>query len=73
MFRHSGLEAYYQYRRTGIPEFTAGPGTGNSGRIARRFQYFSHELSSNTENYQNALDSQFGGNDDINGVMWLLQ
>ncbi|MEO7802357.1 MAG: SusD/RagB family nutrient-binding outer membrane lipoprotein [Ginsengibacter sp.] len=73
LFRHSGLESYYQYRRTGIPDFTTGPGTGNSGRIASRFQYSGTEKTANTANYQSALQSQYGGNDDINGVMWLLK
>lgn len=73
LFRHSGLEAYYQYRRTGVPVFTTGPGTGNSGRIPLRFQYPGSERSANTDHYNAALQSQFGGNDDINGKMWLLQ
>jgi hypothetical protein len=73
LFRHSGLEAFYQNRRTGIPTFTTGPGTGNSGRIPLRFKYQSSELSANTDNYNSALQSQFGGNDDINGRMWILQ
>lgn len=73
LFRHSGLESYYQYRRTGVPDFTTGPGTGNSGRIALRFQYSGTEKTANTVNYQSALQSQYGGNDDINGVMWLLK
>ncbi|OUJ74726.1 SusD/RagB family nutrient-binding outer membrane lipoprotein [Hymenobacter crusticola] len=73
LFRHSGLEAYYNYRRTGVPTFTTGPGTGNSGRIALRFQYPTSERTANTANYQNALQRQFGGNDDINGVMYQLK
>lgn len=73
LFRHSGLEAYYQFRRTGVPEFTTGPGTGNGGRIALRFQYSETEKTANASNYQAALQSQYGGNDDINGVMWLLK
>ncbi len=73
LFRHSGLEAYFQNRRTGVPNFTTGPGTGNSGRIALRFQYPANEKSANSKNYQAALQSQYGGNDDINGVMWLLK
>lgn len=73
MFRHAGLEAYYQYRRTGVPQFTTGPGTGNSGRIALRFQYPGIERTANTDNYKAALQSQYGGNDDINGVMWILK
>src|SRR5262249_47856709 len=50
LFRHSGLEGYYQFRRTGIPQFGTGPGTGNSGRIALRFQYPSVEKTANTQN-----------------------
>lgn len=73
LFRHSGLESYFTYRRTGIPVFTTGPGTGNSGRIPMRFQYPGIEKSANTENYKSALQSQFGGNDDINAAMWLLK
>ncbi|RZL08001.1 MAG: SusD/RagB family nutrient-binding outer membrane lipoprotein, partial [Hymenobacter sp.] len=73
LFRHSGLEAYYNYRRTGVPTFTTGPGTGNGGRIAQRFQYPTSERTANTTNYQAALQSQYGGNDDINGVMYALK
>ncbi|MBL4676716.1 MAG: SusD/RagB family nutrient-binding outer membrane lipoprotein [Mucilaginibacter sp.] len=73
LFRHSGLESYFTYRRTGVPTFTTGPGTGNSGRIAKRFTYNNGERTANAANYQNALKSQFGGNDDINGVMWILK
>lgn len=73
LFRHSGLEAYFQYRRTGVPTFTTGPGTGNGQRIALRFQYPSAERTANSKNYQAALSSQFGGNDDINGVMYILK
>lgn len=73
MFRHSGLEAYYTYRRTGVPTFTTGPGTGNSSRIPLRFQYPSSERTANEKNYKAALQAQFSGNDDINGMMWLLK
>ncbi|WP_184548804.1 SusD/RagB family nutrient-binding outer membrane lipoprotein [Mucilaginibacter sp. FT3.2] len=73
LFRHSGLESYFTYRRTGVPTFTTGPGTGNSGRIASRFQYPQAERTSNTDNYNKALASQFGGNDDINGIMYILK
>ncbi|WP_183556534.1 SusD/RagB family nutrient-binding outer membrane lipoprotein [Mucilaginibacter sp. SP1R1] len=72
LFRHSGLESYFTYRRTLIPTFTTGPGTGNSSRIALRFEYPTSERTVNATNYNKAL-SQFGGKDDINGVMWILQ
>ncbi|MBI1343203.1 MAG: SusD/RagB family nutrient-binding outer membrane lipoprotein [Terrimonas sp.] len=73
LFRHSGLEGYYQNRRTGVPAFTTGPGTGNGTRIAKRFQYFGSETTANTSNYQAALQSQYGGQDDINALMWILK
>lgn len=74
LFRHSGLESYFTYRRTGVPEFGTGPGTGNSARIAMRFQYPSTEKTTNSDNYYSALSSQgFGTNDDINGTMWILK
>jgi len=73
LFRHSGLESYFTFRRTGVPEFSTGPGTGNSARIPLRFQYPTRERSANDENYNAALSAQFGGNDDINAAMWLLK
>jgi hypothetical protein len=73
LFRHSGLESWFTYRRTGVPAFTTGPGTGNSGRIAMRFQYPLSERTANTTNYTQALQSQFSGNDDINGLMWIAK
>jgi len=73
LFRHSGLEAYFNYRRTKVPVFTTGPGTDNGQRIATRFLYPLSDRSGNTANYQKALASQYGGNDDINGVMWILK
>jgi Starch-binding associating with outer membrane len=73
LFRHSGLEAYYNFRRTGVPAFSTGPGTGNSTRIALRFKYPASESSANTSNYEASLGSQFAGNDDINGLMWIIK
>jgi len=71
-FQNSGWEAYNNYRRTGIPVFLTGPGTANSGRIAKRWQYPSSERTSNSDNYNAALTSQFGGTtDDINAEMWV--
>ena len=73
LFRHSGLESYFTYRRTGVPTFTTGPGTDNSQRIAMRFTYPLPERTANAQNYQKALASQYNGNDDINAVMWILK
>lgn len=73
-FQNSGLEAYYNYRRTGIPEFAkGGPGTGNSGLIPLRFQYPGTEITTNGNNLKDALQSQYGGKDDINSPMWIIK
>jgi hypothetical protein len=72
-FRNSGLQGYYQWRRTGVPTFNTGTGTGNGGVIPLRFQYPSGELSTNATNITAALQSQYGGSDDINAKMWLIK
>jgi hypothetical protein len=73
-FQNSGWEAYYNWRRTGVPTFNVGTGTGNSGRIPKRFQYPSAERTANATNWANAVKNQFtGSTDDINGDMWLIR
>ncbi len=72
LFRHGGLESYFTYRRTGVPTFGTGPGTGNNQKIAMRFQYFDSEKTANTDNYKQAL-TVYDSNDDINGLMWILK
>jgi hypothetical protein len=73
-FQHSGFEAYYNYRRTGIPDFAKnGPGTGNSGQIPKRFQYPGTERTTNGANLAAALQRQFSGQDAINASMWVIQ
>jgi hypothetical protein len=73
-FQNSGYEAYYNYRRTGLPAFAeGGPGTGNSGKIPRRFQYPGTERTTNGANLTEALQRQFGGKDDINLDMWIVK
>jgi len=73
-FQNSGAEAYFTYRRTGVPSFQeGGAGTGNSGKIPLRFQYPSTERTTNGENLAAALSSQFGGSDDINLAMWVIK
>lgn len=71
--RNSGLQAYYQWRRTGIPAFSTGSGNGNGGVIPKRFQYPNNEISANGSNLQAALQSQYNGNDDIFALMWLVK
>ncbi|MBS1975332.1 MAG: SusD/RagB family nutrient-binding outer membrane lipoprotein, partial [Bacteroidetes bacterium] len=71
--RNSGYQAYYQWRRTGVPVFSAGAGTGNGGVIPRRWQYPTNEITANGTNLQAALQSQYGGSDDINQDVWLVK
>lgn len=73
-FQNSGWEAFYNQRRTGTPAFLTGPGTGNSQRIPRRWQYPSSERVTNEAHLNEALERQFGtATDDINAEMWLLK
>ncbi len=73
-FENSGWEAYFNWRRTGIPTFSTGAGTGNSGIIPKRWKYPDNERTANTVNWTASLQSQFGSQtDDINATMWLLK
>lgn len=71
--RNAGLEAYYQWRRTGVPTFSIGSGVGNSGVIPLRYQYPASELSTNKENFTVAVANQYSGNDNINAPMWIIK
>jgi hypothetical protein len=72
-FMNSGMEAYFNWRRTGYPAFYTGVGNGNSNRIALRWLYPATERASNLTNYKAAIDAQFAGKDDINDQIWLLK
>lgn len=72
-FMNSGMEAYFNWRRTGFPKFETGVGNGNSNRIAIRWQYPLSERTTNTKNYTDAITSQYGGKDDINDAVWIMK
>ena len=72
-YQNSGWEAYYNWRRTNVPTFLTGPGSGNSQRVALRFQYPVSEKSVNSANVNSAITSQFAGNDGINEKMWIIK
>lgn len=73
-FQNSGQEAYFNYRRTGVPAFNAGPGTGNTGVIPKRWLYPSDESFYNVTNLNAALSSQFGSAvDDVNKDLWIVK
>lgn len=71
-FMNSGMEAYFNWRRTGFPKFYQGVGNGNSNRIAVRWQYPLSERTTNVINYKAAINSQYAGKDDINDLMWMV-
>lgn len=73
MAQNSGLEAYFNYRRTGIPAFLTGVGIGNQGRIPLRFRYPSAEYTTNKANVEEAVARQSFTNDDLFGKMWIIQ
>jgi hypothetical protein len=72
-FLNSGWEVFYNQRRTGIPEFAVGPYTQNGGLTPKRWMYPQAELDNNFDNLSEAINRQYGGNDNVNGEMWLLK
>lgn len=71
-WQNSNWEAFFNQRRTGVPVFSEGVGSGNGNKIAKRWQYPRAEADANSVNYNAAVTSQYG-KDDLNGVMWILQ
>lgn len=72
-FMNSGWEAFWEQRRTGLPELSVGPGTYNDMMVPKRWIYPQSEYDYNTENVNAAIQSQYSGDDDVNKLMWLLQ
>ena len=72
-FQNSGYEAYFNWRRTGVPTFLVGPGTANGTKIPLRFLYPSSEALTNKDNLIESVTRQFGGKDDINMMMWVIK
>jgi hypothetical protein len=72
-FNNSGIEAYCNFRRTGIPSFDIGPANKNGSKIPLRWKYPVSEFENNTTNVNAALGSQYSGSDDINATMWIIK
>lgn len=68
---YAGLEAWFDWRRTGLPEIVPGPANVNNGKVPVRFLYPTLEQSLNSANYLQAVGRQ--GADDINTRMWIIQ
>ena len=68
--------AWYENRRTGYPEFVLNPATNlniPATEFPIRWLYPSAELDYNPDNVAAAIQSQYGGNDDVNAQMWILK
>lgn len=70
-------QPYYDYRRTGYPKFPINPETSLNfnapDKLPVRWQYPDSEISYNKENVEEAIRSQYGGADEVNKLMWILQ
>ncbi|MGV4413672.1 SusD/RagB family nutrient-binding outer membrane lipoprotein [Chryseobacterium sp. T1] len=75
LFCNSGYESFYNWRRTGFPEFLkGGVGIGTpDNQLPYRWMYPQGEITYNNVNYKAAIQSQYGGADDISKLMWLLK
>ena len=75
-FLHHPWESYYEYRRTGYPVIPINPTTNlntMNDRIPVRWMYEQREYDFNRENVDEAVQRQFGGKDEVNQLMWMLQ
>ncbi len=66
-----GLEAWFDWRRTGIPALLPGVSNQNNDMIPVRFRYPIIEQSLNSASYNDAIQRQ--GADDLNTKMWHLK
>ncbi|WP_420153180.1 SusD/RagB family nutrient-binding outer membrane lipoprotein [Siphonobacter sp.] len=76
MFMTSGIEPFFNWRRTGYPDNFAiqGAGIGLRG-IPRRWQYPVSDRLYNETNYREALQRQFGSatQDNVKDELWVLK
>lgn len=68
---YQGMEAWFDWRRTGIPALVPGASNQNNDMIPVRFRYPLIEQALNGASYKAAVDRQ--GPDDLNSKMWYLK
>lgn len=66
LFMH-GYEAWAEWRRTGYPDNLVQPG---GVAVPTRHSYPANEVFNNEDNYNDAVQRQFGGNDGLYGKVW---
>ena len=70
-FMNSGMEAYFNWRRTGVPALKPTPFAINSSKqIVRRYIYPATEANLNGANYQAAVGKISGGDTNDGKVWW---
>jgi len=76
-FMQDATSSYFEYRRTGFPDFPVDPSTNmnenNKNGIPMRWLYPANETTTNRVNLEDALARQYDGYDEINKIMWLLK
>lgn len=65
---YTGLESWFEFRRTGFPVLQPGVDSQNAGKIPVRYRYPLNEQSQNAENLAAAIARQ--GADDLNTKVW---
>lgn len=74
--QHPNNELFYDNRRTGYPVLPINPESNQNtvtDKLPIRWMYPQAELDYNRDNVQEAIDRQYGGNDEFNVTMWILQ
>lgn len=70
-FFYTGMEGWFNWRRTGHPNVEPSVDNVNSDQIPVRFRYPESEQALNADSYQSAIERQ--GPNNINTEMWLLE
>ncbi|WP_294079999.1 SusD/RagB family nutrient-binding outer membrane lipoprotein [Proteiniphilum sp. UBA5384] len=76
-FFHNRYLAWFEFVRTGYPEFVLNPSSNmnptDNTKFPTRWQYPQNEIDYNTDNLNEAIQRQYNGLDNFNGIMWLLK
>ena len=68
-FHQGGYSSYFDHLRTGYPEFRKAANV----QTAYRWMYPQDEYNQNTKHVSEAIERQFGGNDNIHNKAWWLK
>ena len=77
MFLQEPWGGLWQMRRINVPYLPVNPVTNENrddkNKMPVRWMYPNSEYSYNTDNVNEAVQRQFGGNDNADGIMWILK